>query len=97
MITPQTKHNTTNTNHRNIPSPTKAKQYQEILKASTIAKQQGLTAQAHMLEKEAESFLDRQYKGIQITTKLYNNTNETPDKQFLSLEQNVQRNRQIKK
>ena len=82
MITPQTKLNTTNTNHRNIPSPTKAKQYQEILKASTIAKQQGLTTQTHM---------HRQYKGIQITTKLYNTTNETPDKQFLLLEQNVQR------
>ena len=73
----------------------KQKQYQEILKAMTIAKQEGLTAQTHMLEKEAETFLDQIYKGAQIKTKLYNDTNETPDKQFLSLEQNVQRNRQI--
>ena len=74
----------------------KQKQYQEILKAITITKQEGLTAQTHMLEKEAETFLDQKYNGAQIRTKLYNNTNETPDKQFLSLEQNVQRNRQIK-
>ena len=74
----------------------KQKQYKEILEAISIAKQEGLTAQTHMLEKEAETFLDQQYKGAQIRTKLYNNTNETPDKQFLSLEQNVQRNRQIK-
>ena len=49
-----------------------------------------------MLEKKAESFLDQQYRGAQIRTKLFNNTNETPDKQFPSLEQNVQTNRQIK-
>ena len=49
-----------------------------------------------MLEKEAETFLDQKYKGAQIRTKIYNNTNETPDKQILLLEQNVQRNRQIK-
>ena len=50
-----------------------------------------------MLEKEAESFLDQQYKGAQIRSKLYSDTNERPDKQFLLLEQNVQINRPIKK
>ena len=75
----------------------KQKQYQEILKAITIAKQKGLTAQTHILEKEAEIFLDQKYKGAQIRTKLDNNTNEIRDTQYLSLEQNVQRrNRQIK-
>ena len=94
MGTSQTKHQTQTIAahlHRQ-----KQKQYKEILEAISIARQEGLTAQTHMLEKEAETFVDQQYKGAQIRTKLYNNTNETPDKQFLSLEQNVQRNRQIK-
>ena len=49
-----------------------------------------------MLEKEAKTFPVQKYIGAQIRTKIYNNTNKTRDKQFLSLEQNVQRNRQIK-
>ena len=48
-----------------------------------------------MLEIEADNYLQQQYKGAQIRTKLYNNVNETPTKQFLSIEQNVQQNRQI--
>ena len=96
MGTSQTKHNTTNTNHRNIHPQTKSKTVSRNPKSNTIAKQEGLTAQTHMLEKEAEIFLDQKYKGAQIRTKLYNNTNKTPDKQYLSLEQNVQKNRLIK-
>ena len=45
---------------------------------------------------EADNYLQQQYKGAQIRTKLYNNVNETPTKQFLTIEQNVQENRQIK-
>ena len=96
MGTSQTKHNATNTNHRNIPPQTKAKTVSRNPKSNTIAKQEGLTAQTHILEKEAEIFLDQKYKGAQIRTKLYNNTKETPDKQYLSLEQNLRRNRQMK-
>ena len=55
----------------------KQKQYQEILKAITIAKQDGLTAQTHMLEKEAETFLDQKYKGAQIRTKLQQHKRNT--------------------
>ena len=49
-----------------------------------------------MLEIEADTYLQQQHKGTQIRTKLYNNVNETPTKQFLTIEQNVQQNKQIK-
>ena len=51
-----------------------------------------------MFEKEAETLLDQNTKEHRLEQNytVYNNTNETPGKQFLSLQQNVQRNRQIK-
>ena len=71
--------------------------YQELLKTIQLAKQQGYTAQTHMLEVEADNYLQQQYKGAQIRTKLYINANETPTKQFfLTIEQNVQQHRQSK-
>ena len=74
----------------------KQQEQKELVETIRLAKQQGYNTQVHMLEAELDTLLQQQYKGAQVRTKLYNDTNKVPTKQFLTIEQNVQTSRTVK-
>ena len=72
------------------------KDLKDIMDSLNMSKSNNTHEQTQLLELELEKILQEKYKGAQIRTKLYNTIDETPSRQFLTLEQNVQNSRLIK-
>ena len=75
---------------------TRKKDQIDIMDSLNMSKLNNTHEQTQLLELELEKIAQEKYKGAQIRTKLYTKIDETPSRQFLTLEQNVQNNRQIK-
>jgi hypothetical protein len=72
-------------------------QQEKILEeAIRLLKQEdSTTTNIHTLQTELEKFKQHTFQGTLLRTRLRTITQETPTKQYLAIEQNVQRNRQI--